>query len=55
MQLNKRGHVSERGNVRVSASQTHRYSVPADEARQAASAVPDGELCAILNVCARLL
>lgn len=40
---------SQRKNV------THRDSVPADEARQAACAVPDRELCAILNIRARLL
>lgn len=41
--------------MRVSVSQTHRDCVSADEARQAASAVVDGELCAVLNECAGLL
>lgn len=42
-----KGHVSESG--------THGDSVPTDEARQAAPAVGDGELSAVLNVRARLL
>lgn len=45
MQL--KGHVSESG--------THRDSVATDEAGQAAPAVSDGELSAVLNVRARLL
>lgn len=39
----------------MSESGTHRDSVPTDEARQAAPAVADGELGAVLNVRARLL
>lgn len=39
----------------MSESGTHRDSVSTDEARQAASAVSDGELGAVLNVRARLL
>ena len=34
---------------------TYRDGVPTDEPRQAASAILDGELGAILNVAARLL
>lgn len=39
----------------MSESGTHGDSVPTDEARQAAPAVGDGELSAVLNVRARLL
>ena len=39
----------------ASTCETHRDCVLANEARQAASAVPDGKLCAVLNVCGRLL
>lgn len=45
----------EKGAMGASVSRAHRDDVLADEARQAASAVVDGELCPILNVCARLL
>ncbi len=34
---------------------THSDCILADEARETPSAVPDRELCAILNICARLL
>lgn len=39
----------------MSVCLTHRDSVLTDEARQAASAIADGELSAILNIRARLL
>lgn len=38
----------------MSVHLTHRDSVLTDEARQAASAIADGELSAVLNIRARL-